>query len=144
LEDGAALDYAAIGSEDQGHGAEHEHYGAPGGGFGQHVGCAARAEGGLAACSAEGAGEVGGFAALQQHYNDEDQAIEDEKSGQKPSGKAEAEDDDADSYEERYYPLHPTRHRFSLPRGALLRMPCRGEIFSFYEIAINTINAAVN
>ena len=89
MEDGAALDYAAIGSEDQGHGAEHEHYGAPGGGFGQHIGCAARAEGGLAACSAEGAGEVGGFAALQQHYNDEDQAIEDEKSGQKPSGKAE-------------------------------------------------------
>jgi hypothetical protein len=58
------LDYAAIGSEDQGHGAEHEHYGAPGGGLRQDVGCAARAEGSLAACAAEGAGEVGGFAAL--------------------------------------------------------------------------------
>src|SRR5450631_1310424 len=34
--------------------------------------------------------------------------------------------------------------RFSLPRGALVRMPWRGEIFFFYEIAIMAINEAIN
>jgi hypothetical protein len=114
------LDYAAIGAEDEGHGAEHEHYGAPGGGLGQYVGGAARAEGGLAACTAEGACQVSGFAALQQDHDDQHHAINYEESAQQPSGIFEAKDDDAQSYEQRYGPFHPTRHSFFLaaqPKG---------------------------
>jgi hypothetical protein len=104
------LYYGAVGAKNQGHGAQHEHYRAPGGGPGQNVGGTTRAEGGLAACAAESTGEVRGFAALQQDHNDEHHAVNYEKSAEEPSGIFEAEDDDSQSYEKRDRPFHPTRH----------------------------------
>ena len=41
---------------------------------GEQVGCAAGAEGGLRTLAAEGACQIGGFAGLQQHDADEEQA----------------------------------------------------------------------
>jgi hypothetical protein len=93
FEDGTALADGFIGAQDHGHGAEHEHDGAPGGGFGEDVGCAARAEGGLAAGAAEGSSKVCGFAALEQHDDDQDQTIQNEKAGEQPGGEPEAERD---------------------------------------------------
>ena len=64
-------------------GAEHEDDGGVGGQLGEEVGCAAGAEGGLGALAAEGSGEVGGFALLEENdANDEernDNVDDDEK-----------------------------------------------------------------
>ena len=66
LEDrSAACADGLVGAKNEGEGADHEHYGAPGGGAGEGVGGAARTERGLAAGPAERAGEVSRFAALQ-------------------------------------------------------------------------------
>src|SRR5260370_20031263 len=93
FEDRAALADGFIGAQDHGHGAEHEHDGAPRGGFGEDVGCAARTEGRLAAGTAEGSGEVGGFAALEQHDDDQHETIQNEKAFEQPGGEPEAERD---------------------------------------------------
>src|SRR5947207_11933794 len=54
-------------------GAEHENDGGVGGQLGKEVGCAAGPEGGLGALAAEGSGEVGGFALLEEDdANDEE------------------------------------------------------------------------
>ena len=47
-------------------GGDHEDNGGPGGELGEKVGCTARAEGCLRALTAEGSGEVGGFALLKE------------------------------------------------------------------------------
>src|SRR5260370_10467398 len=52
-------------------GAEHEDDGGVGGQLGEEVGCAARAEGCLRALTAEGSGEVGGLALLEEDDADE-------------------------------------------------------------------------
>ncbi len=66
FEDGTPLADGFIRAQHHGEGTQHEHDGAPRGGLGENVGRAARAESRLAAGTAEGAGEVRGFAALQQ------------------------------------------------------------------------------
>jgi hypothetical protein len=64
LEDGTALAAGLFRAQDQSHGAEHEHDGAPSGGSGHGVGRAARAESRLAASAAESSGKISGLAAL--------------------------------------------------------------------------------
>jgi hypothetical protein len=52
---------------------DHEDDGGPGGELGEEVGCSARAEGCLRTLTAEGSGEVGGFALLEEDdANDEE------------------------------------------------------------------------
>jgi len=75
FEDGAAGAYRFIRAQHHGHRAQHEHHRAPRGGLGKNVSRAARAESRLAAGAAEGSGEISGFAALQQHYDDQHQAV---------------------------------------------------------------------
>ena len=64
-------------------GGEHEDDGGVGGQLGEEVGCAARAEGRLGALTAEGSGEVGGFALLEEYYADDEQRDDDVKSDEK-------------------------------------------------------------
>ena len=53
-------------------GGNHEDDGGPGGELGEEVSCSARAEGCLRSLTAEGSGEVGGFALLEEDdANDE-------------------------------------------------------------------------
>ncbi len=61
----------------EGDGEDHEDDGGPGGEFGEEVGGAAGAEGGLGALSAEGSGEVCGFALLEEDDADEEEADDD-------------------------------------------------------------------
>jgi hypothetical protein len=64
-------------------GGEHEDDGGVGGELGEEVGGAARAEGGLRALAAEGSGEVGGFAGLEQDDSDEEEADDDVEEDEK-------------------------------------------------------------
>jgi len=59
------------GQRDRGH---HKDDGRPGGGPGKGISRAAWAEGSLAAHTAESRGNIAAFAALQQHYDDEEEA----------------------------------------------------------------------
>ena len=69
---------AGAGEQDgEGDGGEHEDDCRPGGELGEEVGCAARAEGGLRTLTAEGTGEVGGFALLEQDYANEEERDDD-------------------------------------------------------------------
>ena len=52
---------------------EHEEDGRPGGELGEEIGCSARSEGSLRSLAAEGSGEVGGLALLEQNDTDEEQ-----------------------------------------------------------------------
>ena len=58
----------------KGDGGDDENAGQPGGGFGEHIGGGARAEGGLRTLAAECGSEVGAFALLQEDDHDEQQA----------------------------------------------------------------------
>jgi len=75
FEDGTAGANSLICAQHHGHRAQHEHDRAPRGGLGKNVSRATRAESRLAAGAAEGSGEISGFAALQQHYDDQHQAV---------------------------------------------------------------------
>jgi hypothetical protein len=76
LEDGAALSNLFVCAERHGKGAQHEHDRAPSGCLGQNVRGASRAKSRLAAGSSKGARKVGGFAALQQHHDDQNEAVQ--------------------------------------------------------------------
>src|SRR5260370_169496 len=54
-------------------GGEHEEDGRVGGQLGEEVGCATGSEGGLRSLAAEGSGEVGGLALLEQNDTDEEE-----------------------------------------------------------------------
>ena len=54
-------------------GGEHEEDGRVGGQLGEEVGCATGSEGGLRSLAAEGSGEVGGLALLEQDDTDEEE-----------------------------------------------------------------------
>ncbi len=58
-------------------GGEHEQCGSVAGHLGEEVGCSAGTECGLGALSAERAGEVGGFAGLEENDADEEEADDD-------------------------------------------------------------------
>ena len=64
-------------------GDDHEEYRAPGGELGEQVGRAARAKGRLRTLAAECAGEISGFALLQQHNSDQKQTDDDVNDYQK-------------------------------------------------------------
>src|SRR5256886_937579 len=102
----AARADSLVGTQHHGEGAHHEHDGAPGSGLGKNVGGTARAESGLAARATEGTGEVGGFAALEQHDDDQNEAIQNEKTSEQPPGEPEADDNYAKADEESECPLH--------------------------------------
>jgi hypothetical protein len=106
FEDRVAGACGLIGTQEKRESAEHEHHGAPSGGFGEHVGGASRTESCLAARAAESSGEVSGLAALQQHHDDQHQTINHKKSGQEPASKFEAENDDGYANDQRESPLH--------------------------------------
>ena len=58
-------------------GGEHEDHRSPGGNTSEHVGRGARAESGLRTLSAKGAGQIGRFALLQQHHENQNKAHQD-------------------------------------------------------------------
>jgi hypothetical protein len=60
-------------------GGEHEDDGRVGSELGEEVGCAARAEGCLRTLTAEGSGEIGGFALLEEDYADDEERDNDVK-----------------------------------------------------------------
>ena len=62
------------GEAERGH---HENDCRPGGEAGEHVGGGAGAEGGLRTLSAEGSGEIGRAALLEEHDSDEEEADDD-------------------------------------------------------------------
>jgi hypothetical protein len=64
-------------------GTEHEDDGGVGGQLGEEVGCATGAEGCLGALAAEGSGEVGGFALLEEDDADDEERDDDVKSDEK-------------------------------------------------------------
>jgi hypothetical protein len=64
-------------------GAEHEDDGGVGGQLGKEVGCATGAEGRLGALTAEGTGEVGGLALLEEDDADDEERNDDVKSNEK-------------------------------------------------------------
>jgi hypothetical protein len=97
-------------AENESHGTDHKHDGAPSGGLGKKRSGTARAEGGLATRATEGAGQVGGFAALEQDDGDEHEAVQNEKGSKQPSGKAEAENDNSEADQQSDGPFHPTWH----------------------------------
>ena len=71
-EDGAVA--AGAGEHDgETDGGKHEDDCGPGGELGEEVGCSARSEGGLRSLAAEGCGEVGGLALLEQDDTDEEE-----------------------------------------------------------------------
>jgi hypothetical protein len=72
-EDGVVAAAGAGEQNGEANGGEHEDDGRVGGELGEEVGCAARAEGCLRALSAEGSGEVGGFALLEEHDADDEE-----------------------------------------------------------------------
>jgi hypothetical protein len=111
----ASLPDGLVGAQNERHGTNHEHDGAPSGGAGKCTGGAARAKSGLTACSAESAGEVRGFAALQKHDDNQNQAINDKKCGEndeKPGviGQPPTYGYDGEANGQGYCPFHPTRH----------------------------------
>ena len=61
---------------------DHEDDCSPGGETGEHVGCAARSEGGLRSLTAEGAGKIGALTLLQQDNRDQKQRDDDVNDGQ--------------------------------------------------------------
>ena len=93
LKDGAGADLvvgrALHGQSQRSH---HEDDGAPSSGLRKDRSRAARTEGGLAAGAAESTGEVGGFTALEQHDDDQHEAVHHEKRGEQPTGPFEADD----------------------------------------------------
>ena len=64
-------------------GAEHEDDGGVGGQLGKEVGCTAGPEGRLGALTAEGSGEVGGFALLEEDDGNDEERDDDVKSDEK-------------------------------------------------------------
>ena len=81
-EDGVVA--AGAGEKDgEADGGEHEDDGGVGGQFGEEVGCATGAEGGLRALAAEGSGEVGGFALLEEDDANDEERDDDVKSDEK-------------------------------------------------------------
>ena len=78
-----AVDVRAAQHHGERDGDHHEEHGAPCGELGEQVGRAARAKGGLGALAAEGPGEIGGFALLQQHNKDQKDADDDVNYNQK-------------------------------------------------------------
>jgi hypothetical protein len=113
LEDRTALLDGLVRTEHHGKSANHEHNGAPSGRFGENVGRATWTKSGLAACAAKGAGEVSGFAALQQHNNDENEAIQNKKRRENPRAaprQAKAQHNDPKANEQRDGPFHPSWH----------------------------------
>ena len=75
---------AGAGEQDgEADGAEHEDDGGVGGQLGEEVGCATGAEGGLGALTAEGSGEVGGFALLEEDDADDEERDDNVKSDEK-------------------------------------------------------------
>src|SRR5579863_997467 len=102
-----------IRAQRQRHRANHEHHRAPGRRLRKHRRGAARPECGLATGSAKSPGQVGRFAALQQHHDDQNQAIQHEKRAQQPSGPPKPNHDDPKPNGNRNHPFHPTWHRFS-------------------------------
>jgi hypothetical protein len=126
LEDGAAFLNRLVCAHNQGKGAKHEHHRAPSGGFRQHIGGAARTEGRLTAGPAKSACKVSGFAALQQHDDDENKTIQHKKRLENKRAaprEAEAERDDPESDEQRDGPFHPTWHFYllvAIPRLAVI------------------------
>jgi hypothetical protein len=64
-------------------GAEHEDDGGVGGQLGEEVSCAARAEGCLRTLAAEGSGEVGGFALLEEDDANDEERDDDVKRDEK-------------------------------------------------------------
>jgi hypothetical protein len=115
FQDRAALADGLIGAQHHGEGAQHEHDGTPGGGFGEDVCRATRTEGRLAARAAESSGEVGGFAALEQDYDNQDKTIGNEKCRQQPEkparvGQSPPQNDNSGADQQCNTPLHPTWH----------------------------------
>ena len=66
----------------EGDGGHHKEDGSPGGKAGEHVGGAARTEGGLRSLATEGASEIGALALLQQDNRDEKERDDDVNDGQ--------------------------------------------------------------
>ena len=71
-EDGA-IGARARECDGEGDGGEHEDDGGPGGQFGEQVGCAAWAERRLGTLTAEGSGEIGGSALLEENDADDEE-----------------------------------------------------------------------
>src|SRR5256884_4302638 len=97
--------------------SNHEHDRAPGGSFGENVCRTARAESRLTARAAKSARKVCGFAALQQHHNHKNKAVQNKEGFQDPGaapGEAEANPDDRESDGQRDGPFHPRRHFYLL------------------------------
>lgn len=90
----AALLNSPVRANHQSQSANHEHHGAPRGGLRKNRSRSTRAKGSLAARAAESAGEVSGFAALQKHDDDQDEAIHHEKGGEQRPRPAETDNDD--------------------------------------------------
>jgi len=82
LQHRAALLHALIRPQNQSKRTHHEHDGAPRGGPRQNRGRSAWTECCLAPRAAKRTGDIGGLAALQQHNDDQEQAINHEKRGQ--------------------------------------------------------------
>jgi hypothetical protein len=125
LEHGAALFYPFVCAERHRKGAKHKHHRAPGCGLGQNVRRASRAESRLAASSSKSARKVGGFAALQQHHDDQYQAVQNKERPQNPrssrwEAKTQANNPGANRYGDG--PLHPTRHFYLLTLGKNLSL----------------------
>src|SRR5262249_31030862 len=59
---------------------------------------------------AEGTGKIRCFATLQQHNNNQHEAVQNKKCFQQPSGITESERNDTQTNQQRDSPFHPTRH----------------------------------
>jgi hypothetical protein len=101
------------------HGANHEHDGAPSGGARKNRRRTAWAKRRLAPCSAKSPGKISGFAALEQNDNNQNKAVDDKKSREHPREIARirqppSKDDNREADQQRDGPFHPTWH-FYLP-----------------------------
>src|SRR5437016_7581690 len=117
LKDRTAFLDRLVRAHHHGEGANHEHDRAPGGSFGENVCRTARAESRLTARAAKSARKVCGFAALQQHHNHKNKAVQNKEGFQDPGaapGEAEANPDDRESDGQRDGPFHPRRHFYLL------------------------------
>ena len=110
LQDRSALLHAAVYANYQRHRAHHEHHRAPCGCLRQHRSSSSRTERRLAARPAESSREIRRLAALQQHYDDQHQAVQHEKSGQQPRCPAKPDHNNPKTYGQRDRPSHPTWH----------------------------------
>ena len=120
LKDRTAFLDRLVRAHHHGEGANHEHDRAPGGSFGENVCRTARAESRLTARAAKSARKVCGFAALQQHHNHKNKAVQNKEGFQDPGaapGEAEANPDDRESDGQRDGPFHPRRHFYLLTNG---------------------------